>query len=81
MSQEDERLRRARLTYADLAVDKTASLLTLDLPIEQRRTVADQHEANLLARAQVRTRYGIATFTDQRILDTRNARAALAVTR
>jgi hypothetical protein len=81
ISQEDERLRRARLAYADAAVNKTARRLTLDLPFDERYQAARDNEDALLARAELRTRYGIATFTDQRIIATRDARAALAVTR
>lgn len=84
ISQEDERLRRARLAYADAAVAKTARRLTLDLRSEELHTVAQEHETNLLHRAEIRDRYGVATFTDIRILAVRDARNALdtaAVTR
>lgn len=74
----DERLRRARLMKADADVAKTAALLVGDQPYDIRLQLAVEHEANLIRRAELRTKYGIATFTDRRVLATATARTTLA---
>lgn len=76
----DERLRRARLMKADADVARTAALLTADQPFAIRVRIAAEHQDNLLHRAELRTRYGIPTFTDQRVLAQAATRIALTTT-